>query len=518
MFRLFGDSSNAPLSSAEAAAVQRLQESRGQLKLDGPFPDVKSEAGYSACAVFLSCADRAAQALGLKPAPRHHRARFTANYRALFPDANRHYRVDVLEASVDQQFDIWVNGEKFELDADAIEHAQRLQLVWGDFISALDRWAAPNNRLGRKDLVCAFNAFDVAWAEFEERYICALIAIEEHARQLVRSAVEHERQLQKVEARSASQRAEVERLFLGCIAKLNSTANYKGKGREDLGQEVVERARAIAQQCRHRRGSVARRGQEAALVLANDVDASYSALRAYIRKVGTCIEHVDPHLCNNVGLVARLVDYEETWTIAARYLCKTSTLDAVCDVFAEVRAAEKLAPELSAMIEDCDVELFMVLPRLVVLCYLADPEAARAELVRTLLPHRFGPAGGAQFADAQAGPERADPELQALHARYLDVMRQWGSGAAAPAPAAPCGRGAAWEGLVRQAVLGAEGAGARAPRAEVQRAIRELLLGIETCSMELQRHCPEDWNQCSAVLVHCLTGGGDPKAPVEFTV
>jgi hypothetical protein len=38
-----------------------------------------------------------------------YRSSFTINYRALFPDESRNYRVDILEASVEQNAVIWVS-------------------------------------------------------------------------------------------------------------------------------------------------------------------------------------------------------------------------------------------------------------------------------------------------------------------------------------------------------------------------------------------------------------------------
>ena len=50
-------------------------------------------------------------------------------------------------------------------------------------------------------------------------------------------------------------------------------------------------------------------------ILATDVVDSFSAMREYLREVELCLERVDPHLCNNAGLVARLVDWEESWEV-----------------------------------------------------------------------------------------------------------------------------------------------------------------------------------------------------------
>merc|ERR1711953_160854 len=138
----------------------------------------------------------------------------------------------------------------------------------------------------------------------------------------------------------------------------------------------------------------------AARILATDVVESFDAMRKYLREVAHCLERVDPHLCNNAGLVARLVDWEESWEVGSRYVQNELLLDALCDVVSEVRAAEQLVPAIAAMCEDCDVELFLVLPRIIWLRFLTEP-MQQFELIRSLLPHRFAGHNKPQPWDAQ---------------------------------------------------------------------------------------------------------------------
>merc|ERR1719158_2666419 len=262
----------------------------------------------------------------------------------------------------------------------------------------------------------------------------------------------------------------------------------------------------------------AKHNRNAACVLASDILASYVSIRAYFRKVSQCIEHIDPHLCNNTGLVARLVEWEETWEIGARYVRSSSLLEAINDLVVEIQAVQRLVPQLTSMIEDCAVELFLVLPRLVMLCFLANPHQKRSELVRRLLPHRFGPVDGRQGAASMT----VDPELKVLYDKYkktvksLNLMHQCSDRRDTVAS------GPVWEAVVQQAVRGQQdfhddssptGVYSGTQVQKSRGAVDDLLLSIEKWSLELQRHCPEDWNQCSAVLVHCLMGGSDKSVP-----
>jgi len=531
-----GSHTGGQCTAAEAAAVEQLAACHQQLLLDGGFADVRSEAGYAACAQLLSAIDSCARVLNLDVAPRGYRANFSANYRALFPDSARHYRVDVLEASVDQHSAIWVNGDKFELSGEAISHAEALQQAWADLGSILDKrlayraGAADSASPMRAEFASTLVSLDVVWAQFECKYISELIAIEEQARQLIVRAVNLEGQLRPLRG---LQLQETEKQLVRCIAHLNSVANFKRKGRDDLSVDILEGAREVLARCEPGRpDSFQGAAREAALVLASDVTASYDAMRAYLAEVGTCIERIDPHLCNNAGLVARLVDWEESWEVGARYVRQSALLDAVCDLVAQVRHAQGLAPQLTTMVEDCDVELFLVLPRVVLLCFAADPASKRAELVKSLLAHRFLPAEAQTVAlgTSSAPSQGMDAELGALALQVAEVMkaveanRPWSVARVAARDdrfvSASKGQDAAWELLVRRAVLGgaAEQDLYAGFPATIPKLVEDLMREVEKWSLELQRHCPEDWNQFSAVLVQCLAGPTPRPVETKFLV
>merc|ERR1712048_1402525 len=128
------------------------------------------------------------------------------------------------------------------------------------------------------------------------------------------------------------------------------------KGRDDLGVDILFGAVRTLQECASaKRDEESTDAMSAARTLATDVVESFSALRNYFREVAQCLERVDPHLCNNVGLVSRLVDWEESWEVGLRYVQNSKLLTAICDVIAEIRAAQRLVPKLTSMCEDCDV-------------------------------------------------------------------------------------------------------------------------------------------------------------------
>jgi hypothetical protein len=535
--KLFGKDTDS-LSAAEEVAVARLAANYRRLLMESGRVNTKSEAGYSACAMFLDGLDSAARTLRLDAAPRSYRVAFTINYRALFPDEARNYRVDVLEASVEQYAVIWVNGDKFEFSAEAMRRAEALQRAWTELGALLERWSQAAeqprsiSRPARSELRNDLTALDGAWASFEHKYIAELIEIEEKARRLIVQAIEHERCLQLLEAHHGEGDAlqqvpeyrEEQRRLVACVARLNSVANFRRKGRDDLQVDVLDDAQATLRRC----DSAECDGDStellsAARILATDVAESFAAMREYLREVERCLERVDPHLCNNAGLVARLVDWEESWEVGTRYVQHAPLLYAVCDLVAEIRAAQRLAPALTQMCEECDVELFLVLPRLIWLRFLAMP-LQHTELLKSLLPHRFEHCKDASLQS------NWDSELVTFidkfrHSKQLLVGAQ--PAGAVGVPSTSAAETVAWEILVKRVVTGTgDSAGtedvygclAPALREGTQIHVEELMHELERWSIELQRHCPEDWNQCSAILVQCLTGNSNKQRQVPFRV
>ena len=169
---------------------------------------------------------------------------------------------------------------------------------------------------------------------------------------------------------------------------------------------------------------------ETALMLANEVVESYNAIRKYLVEVNTCLECVDPHLCKNVGLVARLSDLEESWEFGSLYVQRKPTLFALCHWVSQIKEAQALSPEFETMCGNCDVEMFMILPRIILLCYLLSP-IEQGEIMSSVMPQRIG--------------RKADHDLS-LFVRNSKMVFGKLSGQS--------GEGAMWKSLLLQAVVG----------------------------------------------------------------
>jgi hypothetical protein len=198
------------------------------------------------------------------------------------------------------------------------------------------------------------------------------------------------------------------------------------------------------------------------------------------------MESLDPHLCNNAGLVTRLVDWEESWELGQRYITNAGLLNALGDLVSFILEAQTLEPTLAQMCEDCDVELFLVLPRLFTLRCLLAPES-QIDLLKEFLPHRF------DDLHSQEAPVQYRT-LPKLREEFERIQIALGSEAR--------------ETLMRAAVGGFDcdrKAGTLLNKI-VGRQLEKFMRELEEWSIEVQRHRAEDWNQCSAIVVRCLAG------------
>jgi hypothetical protein len=510
-------SHSGALSNKEIVAIERLCQSHRDLKSEDAGFEHDPPTCLPTCSAFLENLAAAATAIGVPAAPRHYRRSFTANYRAIFSDCSRNYRVDVLEGCFDESPSIWVNGDQFELSVDTFACADELRRTWADLGSILDMWGHEAATVPtRQELASALQSFDVAWANLEFQYINDLIKIEDKARSMITEAIELEAQCFSVEGQlspqivTSSELEDAYEKFVQSIGRLNSVANYKRKGRDDLTGEILQAAVAIqrAQAGTGKCGNVAH-------MLSNDVVASFEAVRQYLRQVSKCMESLDPHLCNNAGLVTRLVDWEESWEVGKRYITNAGLLNDLCDLVTFVLEVQALEPKLTEMCEDCDVELFLVLPRLLLLRHLLAPET-QTHLLKELLPHRFHTGYSAE--ESAQGP-RTIYKLRADFQRIqlaLSARLQLSSGR-------PHTGSVAREVFLRAAVGGFDSATNTGTLASevVGAQLEDFMRELEEWSIEVQRHCAEDWNQCSAVVVRCLAGhcrSSEHRQQLEFEV
>lgn len=541
----------AGFATSKKTAVAQLEEAYRLLSIEEGQVQTEGEAAHTACYGFLVQLDRCASVFHVPITIRRHRAAFTLHYRAFFSDETRQYRVEVLAASIQQHAAIWVNGDRFNFSSEVVASSLKLRAalfrifaVLDSRIKAAEQGGSAASRSSCNELREALHAFDIAWVEFEQRYIGELIEIEKTARGLLVEAIEHAKRLQDLEVNCRTSnlvpladdyREEQRRLF-ACISRLNAVANVDRKGREDLTPEVLNEAIVAlhGDRCSWPRPVAVDRTLAApkddpqntgspdyVRILAIDVAEAFEAMRDYLCKVEPHLEHVAPRLSENAGLVARLADLEESWEMGSSYVQCRPMRQALGNLVGELKAAQKLVPELESMCDACDVEWLLAMPKIVWLCFLKQP-LRHAEVLKSLLPHRFP---DEEFEEAAIGD--ADLRLFALSfARVQRLLIDACDKFQVVETSASAGEAFAWELLLRRATYRGEqtqpsvcgAALAVTLPCDVEDALREFNRDLERWSIELQRHCPLSWNQCSALLVRCLTGVQHKQRETEFKV
>lgn len=311
----------------------RLRQARDAMN-EGPWEDK--------CSEFLAQVEGLQKALRIAKASRSYRVGFSRNYRQLLRDEERRYRVDLLEAALDKPDPLHVNDVRFDWDPQVTTEAEALERAWEELFEAI------RDGQDERGLVPVLEGFDAAFASFEKEYLFFLIRTEASCKFIVKTAVERA-QLVRYGAAQAEQR------LVATLCELNGRANTLGKGRQDLGLEILHTARA------HSDGALS--------VLCRRVLASFDDAIMYFESIGAAadgLDRIDPQLARNQKLVACLVEWEEAWEAAKRYLCPPSIREAMARFVADLRLVARNVPRFSDMLTSSDVEVFALLPQMFV--------------------------------------------------------------------------------------------------------------------------------------------------------
>ncbi|CAJ1355852.1 unnamed protein product, partial [Effrenium voratum] len=521
----------------ETASLLQLASAREHLMFDesGSSVDTRSDKGYGAAQQFLEALESYATALELAPASRGYRSNFYEQFAEI--PLQRDYSVAVLEAclSLSRSRAIWANGQKFELSEEAENSCLALQCEWDQLLSQLDYLLPSLDELAsaRHALSTLLDSLDLKWADFEHCYFMEIAKVQHKAKGLVIKAIEVEAAVSRLEEAKHVDELEESaeyQLHVGalveCITRLNVAANMQRRSFDELTAEVREHSETLLRMC----AIDPETPLQAARALARQALDAFEELRCYLRRLAEDgqLDDLNPQLCQNENLVAALMRWEESWIIVARYIQDRPALGALCKLIPRLVRATQLSDSFAQMCCSFDAELFLVLPRIVWLSYLAAPESLTG-LISNLLPHRFvrvpvyselRRAGEAQLR--QLRRERSEPSLgdacapelvvlgtdaslKSLQTKFNEVKLILEGSRMNPHDA----DASAWGMLLQCAVSGTGCTGSAAQceaplSAPKVAAVESLLRDLESWSMELQRHCAEDWNECINVLVKCL--------------
>mmetsp|Transcript_35569 Transcript_35569/g.65857 ORF Transcript_35569/g.65857 Transcript_35569/m.65857 type:complete len:526 (+) Transcript_35569:66-1643(+) len=497
-FRRLFDEAFSGYTACERRAISKLAAAHQDLHIEDGY--ISHDGNMSLVRDFLKEIDQCAPMLKAEMTSRSYRQNFTANYRMILPSCERHYLPDILAASASRSSEgfLCVNGDMHVLTSECRRTSQELRsslIALGDL---LNRWATAEIstqkvQVRKEDVRVALTVFDKAWVAFEKEYVNTLIQVEAKSRAPLIQAITLEKFIE-----TSCGFVPLEQ-FLDCLSNLTAKIQQRHRRTSDkLDSAVLLSAKNLTDE----------RGNRVTAVLASGVVESFEAIRKYLQTVEKQIEHTHPDLHLNPGLVEVINTMQSNWRQFEEWgRIGSPNLALNCLVGAAKRAAD-MVPGFRDMCEECDPELFLVLPRILLVCFLNNTSAFQHILKKFLPAHASGMADVCK--QHRATSLQTHGKLEDLRCKYTLTTEML--------------RGAMLEGttsdvifdtMIHRAVLGTSydeqhlyASIQLARQAEASSRVDSFMLELEGWSLELQRLCPEAWNEFTSLFVHCM---GDEK-------
>jgi len=332
--------------------------------------------------LLMEALEHTCHLIGMLLDEREYRNDFTANYRSLFikEGKTRLFRLDLLHAAQEEIGAIWVNGDRYAFPTETLAAGRKLATKW----SYLTEWFSASI-IPSKTVSCSrsqetieefqdlMTPVDQAWVIFEELYVKRLIFIESCAKQILVKAVRMEESLTAADLNDPTSIHEARGKLVEVINRLNSVGNNEGKGRSDLGVEILQLAEKpleldVELNC-----------------LARDICTSFHDIRAYFRSVSTSLDLMEPHMAHNIQLAQRLLCWEESWEIGKKFLVDENMRVALVSLVRHVReVCSDGMNDFEEKLAMCDADALWAVAKLVILQFVSSPTSDG--LCREFLP------------------------------------------------------------------------------------------------------------------------------------
>lgn len=393
---------------------------------------------------FLQAIEEAQEALGVRAAPRHYRRHFSMGYKAVFPDQQRRYCVDILQAAMQNDTQMLLNGVLLHFGPASLRSGEELQRQWWQLQEFFR--SQSTNSVDLDGLRAVFRALDAAWANFEEAHILELMRFEDWGRQPLLHAAELEAELEQSQSDDATALLQ----GLSHLCKL-----------VDVPLNAVTCGEVLANAEMHCRSQ-----------LAKHVNAAYLRVRRYLQEARTSPQLLDPELCQNRMLMALLEELQSSvdfasgcdWTLFQILLDKLQLLTSGSELFLQMRV-------------DRSAALFLALPRLVLLCV----QPSQVLFLKRLLPDCW----------------HDEIIFEQFHA-FLQLGQQLKAALAQEDDAD------ARRILMHVALHGPSSHGTLELRSDLALQLAGFCHQLERWSMQLQRVQPQEWNRHAAVILECM--------------
>lgn len=347
-------------------------------KRDGKF-NFESLEGFYFFTKFLETLERLATLLKVKPLNRVYRTYFSQPYKYLYRNYESFcYLTEIIESAQERLPFIVVNGEKYIFSPNILKHGEELLRSFinlKDFIFSLHNAFFDENLTSSyiskrmHELQSKLKEFDKKWVTFEKLYIFELMLIERDARRLLFYAIGVDQKMKALEMTEKFKGSIVIRspsydlmrkCFLEICGRINSIANYMGKGRDDLSIDILIAAENISRRITDSRSKAVRK-------LASRIKGTFDALRLIFRKYSESIETVNPELSSNQDLVEALVDFEKAWEKGKDYLLEPNITKMLLNVSEYIEELSQRRNEIRDKLETMDADVFLIIPCLIIL-------------------------------------------------------------------------------------------------------------------------------------------------------
>ena len=346
--------------------------------------DFESYNGHYLCSKMFSNLEKLSSLLNIKPTNRNYRKQFSQPYKVLFPKLDDYsYLIEILDSAQGKLPYILVNGEKYIFSTNALLYGEQL---FNSFMKLKNYIRDVYEKCTRRNfdlkeifsiiigLQMEISDFDRKWAKFERIYILELMIIENDAKRLAVKAIKIEK---KMKAYEVSEKLKgnliirsdyynlLRKKFIEVCGKINSVANFVGKGRDDLNSEIIIEAEDILRKISDYRSCAVRK-------LAGKIKATFETMRDIFRKYSENMDGLDPELCNNKDLVDGLVEFEKAWERGKNYFLDPTVRKMLLDFSQLIECLCEKHKEVKEKFESMDADIFLIVPSLAILRSLDD--------------------------------------------------------------------------------------------------------------------------------------------------
>ena len=370
--------------SAEFQALEQAALDASELLYkNGEKLDLDSAEGHYACKKFLERAEALSKSLKVKPSSREYRQSFSQAYKVLYKEGALCYLTEILDSAQEGFPYIIVNSEKYIFSPNVLQTGERL---FSSFIRLKEHLRdtysmfceeniySNNIQKALHGLQKSLHDFDIYWAKFEKIYVFELMLIEKDARRFIIKAIEAEKELksyetsEKLKGRVVIKSARYDLLrkkFIEICGQINALSNFIGKGRDDLGLEVLLAAEDVSRRVSDYKSKAVRK-------LAVHIKAAFMSLRTVFRKYSENLDAVDPQLKNNQDLVDALVEFEKSWEKGKTYLLNPGVLQMLINFSQFIEGLAEKYHEIKEKLEFMDADIFLLIPCLEILRTLEE--------------------------------------------------------------------------------------------------------------------------------------------------